>query len=125
MKVTIPRDRWLRGDAAGILWNVDTGCGCVFGHYAIALGYDPLELHLGDEPSGVPVPTNAPGPLWPDWVVYDSGLTFGPDDEPAYVTTAACGHMISINDTPGLTDETREKQLKMFFGYHGVELEFV
>ena len=126
MKVVIPRSQWLRGSGHGELWRKNDDCGCVLGHYGLALGYTKDQLRGCGDPSDVEIPLTDLGPKWPEWLMYE----LIDDDEGGigvYETTRRAGDIISANDDmrDGWSDERRENELRIMFATHGIELEFV
>lgn len=134
MKVTIPRDKWLRPYShsgwGSQLWHTAIGCGCVMGHFGLSLGISPEQLH------GCVVPeetiSSSDDSPWPDWVtVPDICTEAAPEDMVSvgdrlgWTGTDEVEEIIRVNDDPNIWDDVRERRLIEMFARHGVELEFV
>ena len=98
MRVTIPRSKWIRGGSHTIsmLWDKTRDCGCVLGHFGLALGYTRDDLkNVGSPMDSVLFPDDN---RWPEWIVfrvYDEDL----DDYTGWKDTLDAEDIIGVNDT--------------------------
>jgi hypothetical protein len=111
MKLTINRDKWLRGEPgeSSLLRSRD-GKMCCLGFYCLACGVSEDDITDISAPSDIRSMLDSQ--LW----------LFG---STTYAHSTDCRNLIFINDvrTIGLAD--RERKIKEVFARHDVEVEFV
>lgn len=114
LKVTIPRDRWMRGEV-GKFRSANTGKMCVLGHCLVAAGV-PEEVLVGR--SGLDwFPEEWIG-LVPTWMFRRTARCVITESDLAE-------EMVDVNDSVEMLLEARESALQVLAERVGVRLEFV
>lgn len=110
LKVVIDRSRWIRGGIGdSLLLRPSDKKMCCLGFVACAVG-------LGTEIYGAASPENVLSSKWPKGFVEGA----------AHITnTNAIAEIMTTNDDTNLRGEQREKQLIVYFGHLGIDIEFV
>lgn len=118
MKLTIDRNRWLRGVGSESSLLDSCGKSCALGFLAKDLGYSDDEI------------LNKEGP---DYILSDAGVRFPESlvkrierkEDIWSAPTEIAVQIISINDDVNLTDSERESKIIQLFQKVDIELEFV
>lgn len=126
MKLTIDRNRWLRGSASHLMTR--DGCGCVIGHYLLACGVpkEVIAYRYGFGEALVPFGS----------AISTLGEFEDDDGKPFFRTTPECDQIIGVNDgdprsihdfhvSPVNNDAQREAVLIRLMRGIGCKLKFV
>ena len=121
MKLTIDRERWLRGEGStnSKLLRLSDGKMCCLGFYCIALGLSQEQIREVNSPIGVAdkLPTKG---IWMVAPASSGELSGGVSD-----VDIGAGNLIEINDSVREMPDKREKLIAEEFVKYGVDVEFV
>jgi|SRR5688572_23917735 len=122
MKVTIDRQKWLRGTGSAVsyLYRPDDQKMCCLGFFALQCGYSIESI----EKKSTPMDVVNPGLD----VLGDFGGVVdrvGPEDGTTYVNSGVAGELMRTNDQPFTPPPQREREITELFRSIGVEVEFI
>ena len=122
MKLTIDRERWLRGEGStnSKLLRLSDGKMCCLGFYCIALGLSQEQIREVNSPIGVADKLLAKG-IWMVAPVSSEELSGGVRRD----VDIGAGNLMEINDSVIEMPDKREKLIAEEFVKHGVNVEFV